>query len=78
MMKVDIENHNFPDLVLEMCYANTMNIAETSVWSYRIWLTMGGGHCYVIDETESARCIFSTMVTGGTDNTKSSLGGGWG
>ena len=28
-MKVDIENHNLSDLVLEMRYADVMNVVET-------------------------------------------------
>jgi hypothetical protein len=39
---------------------------------------MGSGHGYIVDETESARLIFSTVMTGGTHNTESPLRGGWG
>lgn len=38
---------------------------------------MGSSHGYVVDETESARGIFSTVVTGRTYHTESPLGGSW-
>lgn len=76
MVKVYIENHSLPDLVLKVCYACVVNLAEILVWD-GIWLTVGSSYGHIVDETESARCVFSAVVTGRTHHTESSLRGSW-
>lgn len=43
----------------------------------RSLLTVGCGYGYIVDKTESARSIFSTVVARGTHNAESPLRGSW-
>ena len=55
---------------------NVVNAVEAMVRG-ESQLTVGSGHGYVVDETESTRGIFTTVVTGGAHDTESSSRGGW-
>lgn len=69
MVQVDIENHNPPNLVLQVCFGGVVNEVDQLVRGGSR-LTVGSGHGYIVDETKSARGIFSTVVTRGAHNTE--------
>jgi len=77
VMQVNIKNHDPPDLVPKVCFKNAVNgVEEMARAGSR--LTVGSGHGYIVDETESARGIFTTVVARGAHNTESPSRCGWG
>ena len=73
-MEVDVKNYDLLDLMLEMCFANEYGGVDGGSVSR---LTVGSGYGYVVDETEPARRIFSTVVTRRAHNTERPLRVGW-